>query len=102
MDNRLKKIAVVGHIGICKTLVSAQAVAKLIEDKVNVDVIVVDDNKPDLLMDRGIMKDIAPFAITNPYYDLPEINGGKKFVCKGKHEYRKNNGKWICQCGRKL
>jgi hypothetical protein len=28
--------------------------------------------------------------------------GGKNFVCKGKHQYRKTNGVWICQCGKTL
>lgn len=40
--------------------------------------------------------------IENYYNMLPEIQLEKPFTCKGKHQYREQNGEWICQCGRKL
>jgi hypothetical protein len=27
---------------------------------------------------------------------------GKEFICKGEHQYRQVEEKWICQCGRVL
>lgn len=53
-----------------------------------------------------------------PYKELNEISEGylmpitrypdiplypeKKFVCNGKHQYRKVGSEWICQCGRNI
>ena len=31
---------------------------------------------------------------------IPDIFGGKEFVCKGKHQYSQIEKEWICQCGR--
>ena len=31
---------------------------------------------------------------------LPFHNYEKKFICKGKHQYREVAGEWICQCGK--
>jgi len=60
----------------------------------------IDDTKPNLLMDDR--QENKPYILTNPYAHLAEIYEGKKFICKGKHEYRNNGGKWVCQCGREL
>jgi len=45
-----------------------------------------------------------PFIIYNNPYSFIELDQGKKFVCKGKHQYILNNesGNWICQCGRNV
>jgi len=39
---------------------------------------------------------------TKTRMEIPEIYGSKQFKCKGKHQYRENNGQWICECGRKI
>ena len=33
---------------------------------------------------------------------LPFHDYEKKFICKGKHQYREESKVWICQCGRKI
>ena len=33
---------------------------------------------------------------------LPTYDYEKKFICKGKHQYREVAGEWICQCTRKI
>ena len=33
---------------------------------------------------------------------LPFHDYEKKFICKGKHQYREVAGEWICQCTRKI
>ncbi len=49
-----------------------------------------------------------PFVLTNPY-PIQSFGGQRKFICKGKHQYLKDdnsesklNGNWVCQCGRVL
>jgi len=39
---------------------------------------------------------------TKTKMEIPELYGNKKFKCKGKHQYRENNGQWICECGRNI
>ena len=34
-----------------------------------------------------------------PYYYYFKV---KTFTCKGKHQYKEENGVWVCQCGRKV
>lgn len=61
-----------------------------------------------------IPQEAEPFPKSEPYtIHTLSPKGGKQFICKGKHEYRKverkeefENGsivkvEWICQCGRK-
>jgi glutamate dehydrogenase/leucine dehydrogenase len=72
-----------------------------------IDVVVVDDAPKGLFQEPPQ----RTFTIKNPYKDLPQIQEGKKFICKGKHRYESVKQKeedgytyteWICQCGRKL
>lgn len=42
------------------------------------------------------------YIIRNPYVKLAAMmDDRKQFKCTGKHQYRNQNGVWICQCGRK-
>ena len=90
------KIGVVG-MGIASSLL----LHKLRQEFKNDEVVIVDS--PSDLKNIEIKEPlILPY--TNPYSKLQELNtyGSKKFICKGKHQYKEINGKWICQCGRTL
>lgn len=66
-------------------------------------VIVVNQDAPNI---------VAELGYDDPYiiHAMPTFHEGKKFVCKGLHQYREvrtqeNNeikSIWVCQCGRQL
>lgn len=77
------------------------ALVHSLSNKLDKDIVVVNNvnELPKLLSENN------SYTITNPYHDLPEIKAygqSKPFICKGKHEYREINGKWICECGKQL
>jgi len=98
MDN--KKILVIGH-GL-EFSAGASSLIKQVEEK-GMEVIMVND--------------LDNFGEPNPKYfdteafvdhftktkmEVPELYSQREFTCKGKHQYRENNGQWICQCGRNM
>lgn len=53
----------------------------------------------DLLEDESYIDWNAPI----PYNAGPTMSfSSKKFICKGKHQYREHDKQWVCQCGRSL
>ena len=84
-----RKVAV---IGIASTMS-----AKLLQE--------LNDAEIDIVSPEGAkylnMREVEPFILEN--HRLYQASEGREFICKGIHEYRKNNiNEWICQCGRKL
>lgn len=93
----MRKVLVAGAGLIGTNLVSS--LSKKLDDEV----IVIDNESVGKKLQYG---QEAIYTLDNPYYpNLPEIKAygeSKPFVCKGKHEYRKVNNEWICQCTKKL
>lgn len=94
------KILLIGRGGNLKASIGS------LMQKEQKEIVVIDspESLDSLMKDKSINFN-EPIPIVNHYKDLPKIStygAGKEFTCKGKHEYRKHNGEWICQCGRKL
>jgi len=84
-----KKVLVIGH-GL-EFSAGTSSLIKQVEEK-GMELIVVDD-----LYNFG-----EPNHITKTKMEVPELYSQREFTCKGKHQYRENNGQWICQCGRNM
>ena len=93
----------IGIVGI-GALGSTVMLNKLKEEFKDDEIVIVDS--PSDLKEKGLeIKEPLTLPYTNPYSKFQELTpyrGEKEFICKGKHQYREVNGRWICQCGRTI
>jgi len=89
----MKKIAVIGGLGFGLTAMQRGK----IEDA-GIEIIEID--KPDDIFDMETEPPYMEFKLQAP--PILHYHGQKEFVCKGKHQYKKEGDEWICQCGRNI
>jgi len=98
----IKNTAIIGNLGLGRSVICDVVKEKHLDMKI--------------ITEAQDMLEATSFKQTNePYilHQLPQISPypeQKKFICKGKHQYRKvleesegyTISTWICQCGKKL
>lgn len=110
MKNKI--MAIVGHVGL-------GTAAAVLEDKLkdDVELVTLDEakergfsiNKPgESKPEPCKLSELSFPNNTESVYKYenfprPSLYPEKKFICKGKHQYRDNGkGVWICQCGKTI
>ncbi len=90
----MKNIAIIGH-----GAAAISAIERKVLEDAGIDMVEADEVK-DLFAQSG-EPSCLDLKLTAPPI-LETYPNQKQFICKGKHQYRKEGTEWICQCGRNI